>query len=152
MPAPESIRLLVEERQIEAVDGQIDALVYELYGLAEEEVRVVEGEECELYPMEWTPVKDTYNQLGDQHERKAEETASCSNWMQMYENGEKSMAQVERELGITEGLLAKWRDELQARQGSEPKPFLGMVIYLRRKTASGNWNERMPSCGRRKRS
>ncbi len=33
--------------------------------------------------------------------------------IQMYENGEKSMAQVERELGITEGLLAKWRDELQ---------------------------------------
>jgi transposase len=33
--------------------------------------------------------------------------------LQMYENGEKSMAQVERELGITEGLLAKWRDELQ---------------------------------------
>jgi transposase len=33
--------------------------------------------------------------------------------LQMYEKGEKSMAQVERELGITEGLLAKWRDELQ---------------------------------------
>jgi hypothetical protein len=31
------------ERQIEAVDGQIDGLVYELYGLSEEEVRVVEG-------------------------------------------------------------------------------------------------------------
>jgi hypothetical protein len=31
------------ERQVEAVDGQIDALVYELYGLTEEEVRVVEG-------------------------------------------------------------------------------------------------------------
>ena len=33
--------------------------------------------------------------------------------IQMYENGEKSMALVERELGITEGLLAKWRDDLQ---------------------------------------
>ena len=33
--------------------------------------------------------------------------------IQMYENGEKSMAQVERELGITVGLLGKWRDELQ---------------------------------------
>jgi type I restriction-modification system DNA methylase subunit len=31
------------ERQIETVDGQIDGLVYELYGLTEEEVRVVEG-------------------------------------------------------------------------------------------------------------
>ena len=30
------------ERQIEATDTQIDALVYELYGLTEEEVRVVE--------------------------------------------------------------------------------------------------------------
>ncbi|MFZ2471393.1 MAG: N-6 DNA methylase [Methanothrix sp.] len=31
------------ERQIEATDGQIDALVYELYGLTEEEIRIVEG-------------------------------------------------------------------------------------------------------------
>jgi hypothetical protein len=30
-------------RQIEATDRQIDALVYELYGLTEEEVAVVEG-------------------------------------------------------------------------------------------------------------
>jgi len=30
------------ERQIEATDKQIDALVYELYGLAEEEIRIVE--------------------------------------------------------------------------------------------------------------
>jgi hypothetical protein len=36
----ERVRL---ERQIEATDGQIDALVYELYGLTEDEVRVVEG-------------------------------------------------------------------------------------------------------------
>ena len=33
--------------------------------------------------------------------------------IQMYQNGEKSMALVERELGITDGLLAKWRDDLQ---------------------------------------
>jgi transposase len=33
--------------------------------------------------------------------------------LQMYENGEKSMALVERELGITDGLLAKWRDDLR---------------------------------------
>jgi len=31
------------QRQIEATDRQIDALVYELYGLTEEEKRVVEG-------------------------------------------------------------------------------------------------------------
>jgi len=29
------------ERQIEATDGQIDALVYELYGPTEEEIRIV---------------------------------------------------------------------------------------------------------------
>lgn len=32
------------ERQIEATDKQIDALVYELYGLTEEEIKIVEGE------------------------------------------------------------------------------------------------------------
>lgn len=31
------------QRQIEATDEQIDALVYELYGLTEEEIRIVEG-------------------------------------------------------------------------------------------------------------
>ena len=31
------------ERRIEVMDGQIDALVYELYGLTEEEIRIVEG-------------------------------------------------------------------------------------------------------------
>jgi hypothetical protein len=30
------------QRQIEAMDGQIDRLVYELYGLTEEEIRMVE--------------------------------------------------------------------------------------------------------------
>ena len=30
------------ERRIEATDGQIDALVYELYGLTEEEIEIVE--------------------------------------------------------------------------------------------------------------
>ena len=39
--APEERK--VWERQIEAVDGQIDRLVYELYGLAEEEIEIVEG-------------------------------------------------------------------------------------------------------------
>ena len=31
------------QRRIEATDGQIDALVYELYGLTEEEIRIVEA-------------------------------------------------------------------------------------------------------------
>jgi hypothetical protein len=31
------------QRQIDATDRQIDALVYELYGLTEEEIRIVEG-------------------------------------------------------------------------------------------------------------
>ena len=31
------------QRQIEATDRQIDALVYELYRLTEEEIRIVEG-------------------------------------------------------------------------------------------------------------
>jgi hypothetical protein len=33
----------VIERQIEATDGEIDRLVYELYGLTEAEIRLVEG-------------------------------------------------------------------------------------------------------------
>jgi len=31
------------QRRIEATDGQIDALVYELYGLTEEEIKIVEA-------------------------------------------------------------------------------------------------------------
>ena len=31
------------QRQVEATDRQIDALVYELYGLTEEEIGIVEG-------------------------------------------------------------------------------------------------------------
>lgn len=33
--------------------------------------------------------------------------------LQLYENGEKSMSQVEHELGITGGMLGKWRFDLQ---------------------------------------
>ena len=54
---PESILQLIErfdrnrdvctktaiERQIQTTDKQIDQLVYELYGLTEEEIRIVEG-------------------------------------------------------------------------------------------------------------
>ena len=43
-PAPEHDRTLLA-RRIEATDRQIDRLVYELYGLTEEEVRLVEGGE-----------------------------------------------------------------------------------------------------------
>ena len=32
------------ERQIKATDKKIDQLVYQLYGLTEEEIKVVEGE------------------------------------------------------------------------------------------------------------
>ena len=31
------------QREIESTDAQIDRLVYELYGLTEEEVKIVEG-------------------------------------------------------------------------------------------------------------
>ncbi len=34
----------VYERQIKSVDGAIDSLVYELYGLNEEEIKIVKGE------------------------------------------------------------------------------------------------------------
>lgn len=39
--------------------------------------------------------------------------------IQLYENGDKSMAQLERELGITDGLLAKWRAELLEANGEQ---------------------------------
>ena len=32
------------QRQIEATDGQIDKLVYELYGLTEDEIKIVEAQ------------------------------------------------------------------------------------------------------------
>jgi hypothetical protein len=38
------------ERQIKAADSQIDKLVYELYGLTEEEMEIVEGKMCGLCP------------------------------------------------------------------------------------------------------
>ena len=34
----------VIQRQIELTDRQIDQLVYELYGLTDEEIKIVEGE------------------------------------------------------------------------------------------------------------
>jgi len=41
--SPDSDKVLYK-RQIKIVDAQIDGLVYDLYGLTEEEVKVVEGE------------------------------------------------------------------------------------------------------------
>jgi hypothetical protein len=38
---PTEVTLL--QRQIDTIDAQIDTLVYELYGLTEEEIRLVEG-------------------------------------------------------------------------------------------------------------
>ena len=32
------------QRQIDATDQQIDQLVYELYGLTEDEIKIIEGE------------------------------------------------------------------------------------------------------------
>jgi len=34
----------------------------------------------------------------------------------LFEQGERSMAEVERELGLTKGLLAKWRERLGANE------------------------------------
>jgi hypothetical protein len=34
----------VLQRQVEATDKQIDALVYELYGLTDDEIAIVEGD------------------------------------------------------------------------------------------------------------
>jgi len=36
---------IVLQRQIDATDRQIDQLVYQLYGLTEEEIRIVEAED-----------------------------------------------------------------------------------------------------------
>ena len=40
---PPSADRQLYQRQIEATDRQIDRLVYELYGLTEEEIEIVEG-------------------------------------------------------------------------------------------------------------
>ena len=39
--------------------------------------------------------------------------------IRLYENGERSVSEVERELGITAGLLWKWREELNRRPKKE---------------------------------
>lgn len=44
--------------------------------------------------------------------------------IRMYEHGERSVSEVERELGITQGLLWKWREELE-RQPKKEEAFPG---------------------------
>ena len=39
--------------------------------------------------------------------------------IRVYENGERSIAEVERELGITQGLLSKWKKELEQQPQKE---------------------------------
>jgi len=41
--------------------------------------------------------------------------------MSLAENSEKSMGQIERELGITTGLLAKWRARYQIKDGAKQR-------------------------------
>jgi len=53
-PSPEHERTLIA-RRIEATDRQIDRLVYELYGLTEEEIGLVEGKADEWLPGEHFP-------------------------------------------------------------------------------------------------
>jgi hypothetical protein len=43
MDAHKNIKLRLQ-RQIDATDQQIDQLVYELYGLTKEEIKIIEGE------------------------------------------------------------------------------------------------------------
>lgn len=53
MPDPRTQRLMAEvahnkmiiQQQIDATDKQIDQLVYALYGLTEEEIKIVEGKD-----------------------------------------------------------------------------------------------------------
>ncbi len=42
MPRTEQERVMLQ-RRIDATDARIDALVYELYGLTEDEIKIVEG-------------------------------------------------------------------------------------------------------------
>ena len=39
---PDVVTML--RRQVEAIDGEIDRLVYGLYGLSESEIKIIEGE------------------------------------------------------------------------------------------------------------
>ncbi len=56
------------QSQIAATDRQIDALVYELYGLTDEEIRIVEGETDESPPASAPPPSDGAHQRNGQPE------------------------------------------------------------------------------------
>ncbi len=57
MPLPEAVARRIEtfernaiQRQIDATDAQIERPAYELYGLTDEEIRIVgEGESCNTF-------------------------------------------------------------------------------------------------------
>jgi len=44
--------------------------------------------------------------------------------IRMFENGERSLAEIERELGITKGLIWKWRESLE-KQTKKEEAFPG---------------------------
>lgn len=44
--------------------------------------------------------------------------------IRLYENGERTLLEVEKELGITAGLLGKWKDELK-HQANQEEAFPG---------------------------
>jgi len=44
--------------------------------------------------------------------------------VRMFENGERSLAEIERELGITKGLIWKWRESLE-KQTKKEEAFPG---------------------------
>lgn len=45
--------------------------------------------------------------------------------IRMFEDGERAMAEIERELDITTGLLAKWRADMQGKKEEEVFPGNG---------------------------
>jgi transposase-like protein len=61
--------------------------------------------------------------------------------VRLWETSGKSAMEIERELGITHGLLNKWKRQLKmtARQ-----PFLAGAIWQQNKNRYGNWNESQP--------
>lgn len=55
------------ERQIEATDQQIDRLVYELYGLTEDEIRIVEGASSPSAPSADTAALEVHREGTEQY-------------------------------------------------------------------------------------
>ena len=71
--------------------------------------------------------------------------------VELLEHSERSMAEIERELGITTGLLAKWRDELRQKPKKE-EAFPGNGRQAPAKHGSESWSGRTRGCGWRKKS